>query len=101
MTYSDLQNVRHQANAYRMGCTDAYLCRDRVTYGPGPFGYTRNNRQCCCTSHCTEADGVGIEVNDPNCPHDREEFRSSAPEISRIWCLSVAILLTAWVWFIQ
>ncbi len=53
---------------YRMGCAATITCKDGVTFGPGPYGYSRVYRQCCCSDLCTEPDGVGKERYD-HCPN--------------------------------
>ena len=59
MTYKDMKKQRREVQSYEMGCDYGYLCHDGVRYGPGPFGYTRIYRKCCCSDKCREADGVG------------------------------------------
>ena len=44
---------------YTMGCEHVYLCRDRTSYGPTVYGYGRIERFCCCSHHCSDADGTG------------------------------------------
>merc|ERR1712018_1012769 len=47
---------------YKMGCTFTPICRDGISYGPGPYGYSRIIRFCCCTDRCNAPDGTGIGV---------------------------------------
>ncbi len=53
---------------YRMGCAATITCRDGVSYGPGPYGYSTTFRQCCCSDLCIEPDGVGKGRYD-HCPN--------------------------------
>ena len=85
-----------------MGCEVAYLCRDGITYGPGPFGYSTKKRECCCHDNCLKADGTGnenIENIDKECPHVDEAFKAGGSRTSSQWlfvmCASLWPLLTA------
>lgn len=49
---------------YKMGCAHASICKDGVSYGPGPYGYSRIVRSCCCTDKCSEPDGSGKGIYD-------------------------------------
>ena len=52
---------------YKMGCEHYSLCRDRVSSGVGPYGYSVDTNICCCSHRCEEPDGVG-KGNIDHCP---------------------------------
>ena len=53
--------------AYKMGCKHFSLCRDRLTYGYGAYGYSKIVFTCCCGDLCGEPDGMGRGKREP-CP---------------------------------
>ena len=59
VTYSAGTAKERTAYMYKMGCAYSSLCKDGISYGPGPHGYSRIVRQCCCTEKCTKGDGSG------------------------------------------
>ena len=59
ITYDGANDVEHTVWMYKMGCTFTAICRDGVSYGPGPYGYSRIIRFCCCTDRCNEPDSSG------------------------------------------
>ncbi len=62
---------------YKMGCTATITCRDGVSYGPGPYGYAKTYRKCCCSDLCIEPDGVGLG-NFQDCENALDNVTSSA-----------------------
>ncbi len=62
---------------YKMGCAPTITCRDGVSYGPGPYGYTKIYRQCCCSDLCIEPDGVGKGRYD-HCPNAFDNITNGA-----------------------
>ena len=61
---------------YKMGCEHHSLCRDRVSSGVGPYGYSVVTKICCCNHRCEEPDGVGKRILD-NCPQLWENYTNS------------------------
>ena len=53
---------------YKMGCAATITCKDDVTYGPGPYGYSKIYRKCCCSDLCIRPDGVGRGMYE-HCPN--------------------------------
>ncbi len=62
---------------YKMGCAPTITCRDGASYGPGPYGYSKIHRQCCCSDLCSEPDGVG-QGHYQNCPNAFDNQTSSS-----------------------
>ena len=60
-TFTRSDNSRTKMKVYSMGCRHFDLCRDRTTHGPGAYGYATSTFKCCCTDHCIEPDGVGLQ----------------------------------------
>ena len=73
-TYRDHKKTVWQ---YKMGCAPTITCRDGVSYGPGPYGYTKIYRQCCCSDLCIEPDGVGKGRYD-HCPNAFDNITNRA-----------------------
>ena len=59
VTYDSAGKNPRTVKMFKMGCAYSSLCKDGVSYGPGPYGYSRIVRQCCCTDRCTQGDGSG------------------------------------------
>ncbi len=62
---------------YKMGCAPTITCRDGVSYGPGPYGYSKIYRKCCCSDLCMEPDGVG-KGKFSDCPNAFDNVTDSA-----------------------
>ena len=52
---------------YKMGCEHYSLCKDRVSHGPGPYGYAKIHIFCCCTDRCETADEIA-KMDKSECP---------------------------------
>ena len=89
--YTDKYKTTQHFETFEMGCEVAYLCRDGVTYGPGPFGYSRKKRECCCSDKCLIADGTGSGDAD-HCPHSDAAFKALAPGL-RVETLSLGLTI--------
>ena len=101
ITYADKTKKVHQLPSFEMGCYYGYLCADGVRYGPGPFGYTRIERQCCCSDRCVQADGVGKGVIH-NCVHAQfnESTISAGSYVTAsfsLWSTSVSFAILPWI----
>lgn len=59
VTFASGTDQERTSYMYKMGCAYSSICKDGVSYGPGPNGYSRIVRQCCCSPRCTEGDGSG------------------------------------------
>ncbi len=91
---------------YKMGCASTITCRDGASYGPGPYGYSKIHRQCCCTDLCTEPDGVGKGRYD-HCPNafDNQTDSSSAilswrVESSNIFHRGYFSAFLTWIYYV-
>ena len=62
------RNIEKTVMQYKMGCAATITCRDGVSYGPGPYGYSKIHRKCCCSDLCIEADGTGKGIF-TDCPN--------------------------------
>ena len=67
VTYEGKGHKEQKYRMYKMGCEHYSLCRDRVSSGVGPYGYSVVTKICCCSQRCEDPDGVGKGVLD-HCP---------------------------------
>ena len=76
-TIGTKREVEKTVMQYKMGCAATITCRDGVSYGPGPYGYSKIYRKCCCSDLCIYADGVGKGVY-TDCPNAFDNITLSA-----------------------
>lgn len=96
----DKKNVR-TSYMFKMGCQFYGMCKDGVSYGPGPQGYSNIIRSCCCTDRCLKSDGVG-NGNYDQCsqPVVNITYTSQSPSIHH-QMTPLLILTNAWTLYLN
>ena len=94
---SGMQNEKSQRTVYmfKMGCTFHGMCKDGISYGPGPLGYSNIKRQCCCSDRCLKTDGVG-DGNYEHCSSPVANLTITDDAWSLRPSLTASLLIAVW-----
>ena len=97
VTYISHSGLEQHMMTYRMGCRHYTLCRDRVSHGPGDYGYERIRTECCCHKKCEKADGVGVGHLE-NCPTLWDNYTTEHGRADRnvVNPSSLGLMYTSW-----